>query len=177
MTINEKFNELNFNNSKEFNSYKLVDKYESKLCKFLNIITFGRFKYVSAFAFGFPGVGYRIYLPKYLWETPRGYALIRHETVHLRQHKRFTRILFLLMYLFPPTILTFRAKFELEAYKEQLHAYNDLNQWYGLNYNLHKLCHEFTDLFCNSTYVWMFPFRKYIYTKLRDVIYLLEGIH
>ena len=108
---------------KEFPDFKLIQKSQSWLSKVINVfllvITFGKQKdFMAKYT---TTIGNTIYTPANWDERPETSRVIilRHERVHLRQAKKYTRFFFSFLYLFVfPTILAYDwKKFEQAAYE------------------------------------------------------------
>jgi hypothetical protein len=157
--------ELEVEIRKEFQTFAIVKKSDSKLMTvinaFLKTITFGKMKsFMEDFV---TTIGNTVYVPSKWpnWPTPSKMAVLRHERVHMRQSERYGRILYSLMYLFLPLpigLAYFRMKLEKEAYEESLRAYAE---YYGAS----KL--KDVDVrdsmvrhFTTAEYFWMWPFKK-----------------
>lgn len=148
----------------EFPDFEIIQKEDSKLMKAidiaLKIITFGQMK---AFMTGFiTTMGNKVYVPSDWADYPlvSRTSILRHERIHMRQAKKYGRLLFSLLYLvvpFPVGIAYFRKKFEQEAYEESLRA---AHEWRGAaaldSAELKKrtLAH-----FTTAEYFWMWPWR------------------
>jgi hypothetical protein len=150
---------------KEFPTFITVPKAESWFMQtlgfLLKVLTFGK---MTAFMTSFTTtVGYTVYTPKN-WETysPLSQAVtLRHERVHMRQAKKYTRVLFGLLYLLvflPVGLAWYRAKFEMEAYSESLRAYRE----YGVDITGPALRESIIGQFTSGNYAWMWPFRGYV---------------
>lgn len=158
---NEEFNTLLAEVSNEFPDFKLLPKAGSAYMRFLNsllgIVTLGA---ASEFMTGYnTTVGNTIYTPS-SWDTKplvERAVEIRHERTHMRQARKYGRIGFSLLYLFvflPIGLAYFRARFEFEAYVEQMHACRE----YGLPID-NVFREHVISKFTSPIYGWMFPFR------------------
>lgn len=149
----------------EFPSFKMVNKSDSRLMKVLaflyTVITFGRGKgFMSSTV---TVIGNTMYMPglwKMLSEATK-VRILRHERVHFRQQKRYTRLGFILLYLFVPFpigVAYFRMKFEREAYEETIRTVAAQN---GLRYVQENQTFRETiiEQFVGPQYFWMWPFR------------------
>lgn len=113
----------------EFPDFRVVPKDSSYLMRFLNVvllvISFGAQRnFMTSFT---TIVGRTMYTPRG-WEDSahtNQLATLRHERVHFRQQRRYTRFLFSVLYLFvlPLGFAFFRTKFEKEAYEESMLVY------------------------------------------------------
>jgi hypothetical protein len=167
---------------KEFPSFDLVKKSDSKLMTvinaFLKVITFGQMK---AFMEDFvTTVGTTVYVPSRweFWPTPSKMAVLRHERVHMRQSRKYGRLLYSFLYLFfplPVGLAYFRMKLEREAYEESLRAYAE---YYGLQaLQDAKIKDSMLRHFTTAEYFWMFPFKGYMSKWYDTRVRLLETEH
>jgi hypothetical protein len=146
----------------EFPSFVVRFKSQSFLMKLidvlLRIITFGRmtrfFEYVTT-------LGTTVYVPDdWNQDSPLSRAVtLRHERVHMRQHKEFG-LLFPISYLFLPLPVVFagcRRDFEMAGYKESLAA---TAEYYGFStINNPQLRSRIVGQFVGPSYFWAWPFR------------------
>jgi hypothetical protein len=100
-----------------------------------------------------------VYLPRFwgTWIPETQCALLRHERVHMRQARRVTFPLFAFLYalvFFPIGLAWFRARFEKEAYEEEIVAWKE----YGMDYAGAR--DRLVGYFTGSAYGWMWPFKK-----------------
>ncbi len=113
----------------EFPGFKIVRKSDSELMHFLNLLLFmlsagTQRTFMTSFT---TVIGHTVYTPEG-WED-RGessqFVTLRHERVHFRQQRRYTRPLFTFLYLLvlPFGLAYFRTKFEKEAYEESMLVY------------------------------------------------------
>jgi hypothetical protein len=103
------------------------------------------------------------------------WIVMRHERVHLRQFRRYTRVGMGLLYLLAPLpvgLAWCRARFEREAYEETIRAAAEV---YGVEY---VRCSGFRDYivrqFTGPSYGWMWPFRRSVNRWYDRVLYDLE---
>jgi len=161
---NEAYSNLLSEVQKEFSDFEIIEKEKSVLMKFidaaLKIITFGQMK---VFMSGFITVlGNKVYVPN-SWEVSTITSkaeIIRHERVHMRQSKKYGRILFSILYLlvpFPLGVAYFRKKFEQEAYEESFRA---IYEYHGEKAFTPRLKENMIAHFTTAQYFWMWPFRK-----------------
>lgn len=150
----------------EFPQFEIFPKNRSVLMKFidsaLKIISLGQMK---TFMTGFiTTVGNKVYVPD-SWDASSDTSkaeIIRHERVHMRQSKRYGRVLFSFLYLFFPLPLFlayYRKKFEQEAYEESITA---LYEYHGEKIFTSRLRNIVVDHFTTAQYLWMWPFRNNI---------------
>lgn len=108
-------------------------------------------------------IGYSVYMPMSYIGTRDGYATLRHEAVHIADYHKYS-LLFSLSYLFLlPTILTFRAFWEWRAYVETMRVELELTGAIS-----QELIDWIASIFCNGMYIWMFPFKQIIISKLQN---------
>lgn len=157
----------------EFPDYKLVPKAQSGFMKFLNvlllIVTFGKVKdFMDNFT---TTVGMTSYTPK-VWDQisdAEKIVILRHERVHLRQQKKYGKLKFKLMYLFCPLpffVLTWRARFEMEAYAESMVASHD----FGIDIQDPGYREWMIEHFTTAEYAWMCTERSRVEVWFNDVI-------
>ncbi len=150
---------------KEFPTFVMVPKSESSFMRILGfllkILTFGK---MTAFMDSFTTtIGCTVYTPE-KWDTysPLSQAVtLRHEREHMRQAKKYTRVIFGILYLFvffPVGLAWYRARFEMEAYEESLRAYQE----YGVDITGPALRESMIGHFTTAQYAWMWPFRGHV---------------
>jgi len=149
---------------KEFPDFKTVRKRDSRLMKtinvFLMIISFGLMR--SFFRF-YTTLGTTIYVPD-SWDTSSEIsraATIRHERVHMRQARKYTRFVFSFLYLFvffPAGLAYFRMRFEKEAYEESIRAMYEYAGPEAIQDEVYR--DKIITHFTSAEYYWMWPFRK-----------------
>jgi hypothetical protein len=149
----------------EFPDFRIVYKYDSTLMRtldvLLRIITFGAMhSFMDDFA---TTIGSTVYIPS-SWRRYSAVAkclILKHERVHLRQQRKYGKILFALLYLFvflPIGLAYFRAKFEKEAYEVSIReAYKAYGPLYVAS---SKYRESIISIFTGSSYAWMWPFRR-----------------
>lgn len=149
----------------EFPDFKIVKKSGNSLMKvidvFLKIVTFGSMNtFMNSFI---TTIGNTVYVPDD-WDEFKessSMGILRHERIHMRQAKRYTRVLFSFLYLFVPLPMFFawfRAKFEMEAYEETMKA---VAEYDGIERLADPKFKEFiVQQFIGSSYAWMLPSRK-----------------
>lgn len=120
----------------EFPDFKVAEKGSSWMMKAINVflmaITFGQMKaFMTSFI---TTIGTTVYVPDG-WEQHSSVegrlGVLRHERVHMRQARKWSRPVFSLAYLmlpFPTVFALCRRKFEQEAYEESLRA---LQEYHG----------------------------------------------
>jgi len=169
--INHTLNEL----SKEFPKFKLVKKSSSTFMKVLNVLLriltlnsqkYFMTKYITT-------INETIYVPDE-WEKyddRSKIVILRHERIHLRQKKKYTFFLFMLLYLFlpfPVFFAYFRTKFEKEAYEESISVKAAL---YGRNSIKSPEYKDFlVKQFTTSMYGWMWIFKGSIEQWVNETV-------
>lgn len=167
----------NYNNiiselKSEFPGFKISKKSDSKLMIVINfmlkIITFWRMKeFMKNFI---TTIGTTVYVPME-WETwtpIEKIIVLRHERVHMRQGMKYGNFLFKLMYLLLlPTVITFRSKFEMEAYEETIRGNLEYygERAFSLEYREKMISH-----FTSSQYFWMDPCRQNVVSWYDKVV-------
>jgi len=170
--------------SAEFPDFKTVSKPDSRLMRalswFLLIVTFGTQKaFMSSYI---TTIGHTVYVPAGWDLRPEEgrVEVMRHERVHMRQQRRYGRVLFTFLYLVPffPLFLAYgRAKLEMEAYAESVRAKAQLR---GSAYVQTK---EFkawlTSQFVTGSYGWMWIYKptvvKWIDKAIADAVAEFPG--
>lgn len=163
MAIVEDYKKLIDDITKEFFDFEIIKKDESKKMKIIDIIlkviTFGN---MNKFMTGFiTTLGNKVYVPS-SWDA---YPLInkieilRHERIHMKQAKKYGRLLFSFLYLMVPLpcgLAYFRKKFEMEAYEESIKtSYEYLGE---KTFSPEKKAFYISQ-FTSANYFWMWPFR------------------
>jgi len=110
-------------------------------------------------------IGWTVYVtPDWHQRDPvERYIIMRHERIHLRQFRRYTRIGMAVLYLFVPLPLGlayFRARFEMQAYEETIRAAAEIHgiEYVGRGSYREDICRQFL----GSSYGWMWPFSRRI---------------
>lgn len=154
---------------KEFPRFQIVRKRDSRLQRligrFLRFVTLGRqSRYLDRYH---TVIGTTLYVPD-SWDTtdPLTKAItLRHEWVHLRQFRRYGKLIMGLLYVLVPLpvgLAYMRAKFEREAYEETLRATLELKGEQALcNPGLRD---HVVSQFVGPSYAWMWPFRRSVET-------------
>lgn len=151
--------------SKEFAKFKIERKDTSKLIKIISwllyVITFGSQKtFMTSYV---TTIGNTVYIPVGWdsWATDRKISVLKHERVHMRQAKKYGKLLYSFLYLFiwfPFGFAYYRTKFEKEAYIENI-KFN--YEKYGEGSIRSEHYKEFiVKQFISGNYGWMCPFRK-----------------
>lgn len=165
----------------EFPDFKIVAKADSRLMRLvdraLKIITLG--KMTTYMTYFITTMGVVVYVPD-IWKKMTDQTkmvVLRHERVHMRQARRYGRLLFSLLYLFVPVpigLAYFRMKFEREAYEESIRA---SIEYFGIaqvetSYGRHRTVRHFT----SAEYFWMWPFHKSLNRWYQSRIDIEKGI-
>lgn len=152
---------------REFPGLRVIPKKDVTLQRwthhFLQAVTFGK---MSAYMTHYTTVmGRTIYTPTG-WESrsdDERYITLRHEAVHLRQMKRYTKVGMGLIYglpIFPIGLAYGRARIEWEAYAETLQAVADV---FGIDVARSPQQREhIVRQFTSASYGWMWPFPRTI---------------
>jgi hypothetical protein len=145
----------------EFPDFKLVPKDESGFMKFLAVVTkLWCPDFMTNYA---TAVGSTVYHPRG-WTDWSMYEILRHERVHMRDHKKW-KVLYGLSYVFAlPVVVTVRAVWEFRAYCESMKVtwerqgkkLNSDGSPKVLDRDLDWVIENFT----GPGYFWMFPFPK-----------------
>jgi hypothetical protein len=163
----------------EFPNLTLREKSSSTLMKaadiFLKVITLWR---MSSFMTDFTTtLGNTIYTPSTWAARPDLLKVrtLRHELVHMRQKRRYSSVLFGLLYLFVPLpigLAYFRMRFEKEAYEETMRAVYEDHGAETLKDKRYRSA--LLDYFTTAQYFWMWPFRKGLEKWYDSVVAELE---
>jgi hypothetical protein len=167
MKTEEDFEVLRAATAAEFPDFEVISKSKSTLMKLINflllVITFGK---MNSFMTRFTTtMGTKVYVPDEWHDRPVESRLIvlRHERVHMRQAKKYGRLLFSLMYMalpFPVVFAYYRRKFEQEAYEESLIA---MKEYYGnLVLKNPGIRTSMIEHFTTAEYYWAWPWKKSI---------------
>jgi hypothetical protein len=166
---------------KEFPDFKLVPKKKSCLMKVidvcLRIITLNMQKsfldkYITT-------LGCTVYTPSSWMDLPWQYrtSILRHERVHMRQSKKYTRLIYSLAYLFwpvPTVFAWFRKSFELEAYEETMRA--DL-EYRGPAVFTIQYEEWIISQFTSAAYFWTWPWKSSLRRWYKStMLHLLEKL-
>jgi hypothetical protein len=149
---------------REFPSFRIVKKGDSSFAKAidvaLKIITFGgQREFMDRY---YTVIGDTLYVPLGWDDTDPIDAVItlRHERIHLRQRRRLTFPVMIVVYLLLPLPLGLaygRARLEWEAYTETLRATLELRGREALRST--RLRDRIVSQFTSPAYGWMWPFR------------------
>ncbi len=151
------YNRVLLETMKEFPSFEIVPKAESRFMRFLAWLLFFNRAFMKSFH---TTVGNYLYVAE-SWGSLSDEgkaALLRHERVHLRQQRRYGMFVYAVMYtLLLPAVFTFRARLEREAYEESLRA--KMEYWGPSSFTAparDAMIRHFT----TGEYFWMYPFKK-----------------
>lgn len=164
MAIVEDYKRLVEETKIEFSDFEILKKEDSGLMKaidvVLKILTLGQMK---TFMTGFiTTLGNKVYVPS-SWDTDSlvtRIEILRHERVHMRQAKKYGKLLFSILYLVIPLpcgLAYFRKKFEMEAYEESLRT---LHFYMGKSIFTASLREFYVSQFVSANYFWTWPFRR-----------------
>ena len=164
MAVKEDYDNLLVEIKTEFSDFQIINKEDSGLMKVidvcLKILTFGQMnKFMDSFI---TTLGSKVYVPK-RWDNDSlvgRVEILRHERIHMRQAKKYGRLLFSFLYLMVPLpggLAYFRKKFEMEAYEESLRT---LYFYEGPKAFTPYLKEFFVCQFVSANYFWMWPFQK-----------------
>tara|TARA_A100001515_G_scaffold8967_1_gene7499 strand:- start:598 stop:1245 length:648 start_codon:yes stop_codon:yes gene_type:complete len=172
--------------TEQISGFEIKSKQDSLLMKILSYLVFFNKKFMTSFVTtAYP----KVYVPQLPWKEGEhigAIATLAHEYVHLSDRKRMGW-LFNLLYISPQVLFVFgllsfyslwfmlfflfilpipsigRAWLEFRAYRMTMACYYWLS-----DYELPTdwLARYFT----NSSYYWMFPFKKYISNKFKEAL-------
>ena len=162
-----------------FPDFNVVPKSTSRLMRICNcllkVLTFGRYKeFMDSMT---TTVGFTIYTPTGWdeWPEMKKAMILRHEAVHMRQAKKYSRPLYYFLYLFFPVPCVwayFRMKFEMEAYTESIKAYAEYRGTRALLADK-EMESRYIEIFTSYKYLWMWPWKGRISEWFNDVKYTL----
>ena len=148
----------------ELPGFRIVRKDRSTLQRAIHYalvgITFGRMRdYLASYQ---TTIGQTVYVTVDwdAWDADRRYVTLRHEAVHLRQFRKLTLPLMIVLYLFVPLpmgLAYFRARFEREAYAESIRAAAEV--WGAAYPRRADFREHVVEQFVGPSYGWMWPFR------------------
>ncbi len=149
----------------EFPRFRVVRKDTSPLHRAidtaLRVLTFGRMTtYLDSFQ---TTIGNTVYVTSDWdeWSSDRRYVTLRHEAIHLRQFRTWTRPGMALAYLLLPLPMGLawcRAHFEKEAYAESVRAAAEV--WGTAHVRGPAYRDYVIEQFTGASYGWMWPFRR-----------------
>jgi hypothetical protein len=163
----ERYDALLHEIRREFPDFRLMRKDCSPLSllidRALRILTFGAQRgYLDCYQ---TTIGSTVYVTPD-WDqltAAQRYITMRHERVHLRQFRRYTRPGMALLYLFVPLpagLAWFRAHFEKQGYAETIRAAAEVH---GITYVQEPRFRGYViEQFMGGAYGWMWPFRRSI---------------
>ncbi len=151
----------------EIPGFRIVRKDRSRLHRAIHvalmIVTLGRMRdYLDSFQ---TTIGKTVYVTSDWdeWEPDRRYVTLRHEAVHLRQFRRLTLPVMIVLYLIVPLpmgLAYFRARFEKAAYAETIRASAEV--WGATYARGSELREHVISQFVGPSYGWMWPFRRHL---------------
>lgn len=117
---------------------------------------------------------YTVYIDDAYFGTDRGANLLKHEGVHVADYD-YWGVLFILSYvLLLPVIFSMRAIWEWRGYREDLRAvhaeYKDSKDATYKERIFDYYSQWVANEFCNTDYLFMFPFKTFMYNKCRAFI-------
>lgn len=149
----------------EFPKFRVVHKdkvwFHRAIHYVLMALTFGKMMtYLTDFT---TTLGSTVYVPGDwdAWDEFTRYSTLRHEAVHMRQFKKYGRLLMGFLYLFVPLPLGlawFRARFEKAAYTESIRV--EVEYGYDEGFMKEHFRDFIVSAFTSAAYGWMWPFRK-----------------
>lgn len=159
----------------EFPDFGLVPKSESGFMKAINAFllaaTFGQLnRFMTSYI---TTIGHTVYTPSG-WdqmEEVSKVVVLRHERVHMRQQRRYGRLLFSFLYLLPffPLFLAYwRRKFEMEAYEESMRAEVELRGTAVVFSSQYR--DWMVSQFVGPQYGWMWPFKGAVTRWCMDTV-------
>lgn len=143
---------------REFPGFKVVKKADSGFMKLISWLLFFNRSFMVDFV---TTIGQTMWTPVEWnsWSDATRAQILRHERVHLRQQKRYTMPLYVILYLFLPLpfgLAYGRACLEWEAYKESMRA---LAEYKGIDLlKVPVIKAMYVDYFTGGAYGWMWPF-------------------
>ena len=150
---------------KEFPDFLILRKEDSRFMRLLDfllkLITFWQMKdFMVSFT---TTIGNTIYVPSTWAVRPAKSKMIilRHERVHMRQHRRLGLWYSISYLLFPlPAVWAyFRMKYEMEAYEESIRA---IAEYYGTASFTPVMRRSFVGHFTGPEYFWTWPWKARI---------------
>jgi hypothetical protein len=141
----------------KYSKLKLVAKEDSKFMQLLFKWTLMKI-WCPLFLTNFTTtINYTIYMPKKYIGTRQGYSINTHEEVHLAQFHKWWYLFSATYLLLLPMGITMRAYWEWQAWKVTLATHMQL---YGEVSP--QLQNSIVQHFAGPTYLYMFPFKKYM---------------
>lgn len=137
----------------------------------LRVVTFGGQRtYLTHYV---TTLGHTIYVPDDFdaWPPGRAWEVLRHELVHVRQFERWGWLGMVVLYgilPLPMGLCWFRARFELEAYRETLRAIVELEGPEAARSP--ALRAQLVRRFTGPDYGWMWPFPRTVERWLDDAV-------
>ena len=118
-------------------------------------------------------VGYTIYIDDIYYDNDRGAEILKHECAHVRDWDRWHILMHITYFLCLPTVFTLRAVWEWHGYRENLRSTYEAYKTADPKYR--EYIHDYysqwvASEFCGWNYLFMFPFRNFMYNKCRDFI-------
>jgi hypothetical protein len=197
------FQELVTASQKYFPSLQVRYKDRSNFMKFLGTVMFFNKKFMSSYTINIGNIIYLPNCHFTKSHPVSGSVSFLHELIHLYDQKRLGNIGFRLSYLFPqilsllslllflvswkialpifllfllPIPAYFRMKYEKRAYLSSLYVIQKLSKS-KVHFTAHLDIHSryFIKSFIDSTYYFMWPFKKYLRQEFKRAIELIEA--
>lgn len=149
----------------EFPEFEVVPKETSKLMMFINAILLMKF-WNPRFMSNYTTVMFNtVYMPSRLINSDPGYAVLRHELIHMRDAKMFPVFYELSYIVLLPTVFSMRAFWEYRGYCESLRVLDE-NQGFVTDKQLETIVQNFV----GPSYLFMCPFRNFIKRRFMKFI-------
>jgi hypothetical protein len=120
--------------------------------------------------------GYTVYFRDDFFENDRGVEVLKHEAAHMLDYSKWGILYELSYLLLLPAVFTMRAYWEWHGYKETLRSVHDEYAFFKTSdpkyydYIMDFNCQWVANTFAGSGYLWMFPFKNYMYKKCQDFV-------
>ncbi len=145
----------------KYPKFDIVIKEDSKLMKFLYKACLMKYWDPSFMHYTVTTIGYKVYMPKYLIGSSTGYAVLRHEAIHIAQWEKWKLWLWFTYLFCLPFFWTARAYWEFKAYVETMKV-----EFEETGYVRYETVEWIADLFVGPKYVYMHTSRGKIAKKL-----------
>lgn len=123
-------------------------------------------------------VGYTIYLANEYFGNDRGAEALKHERIHVLDYQKWGILFYLSYFFLLPVVFTMRAYWEWRGYKEDLKAVHEqYKDWWDkkyYDYITDYYCQWVAGQFSGPGYLFMFPFKTYMYKKCQEYIKSLQ---
>jgi len=118
-------------------------------------------------------VGYTVYCDDDHFGSDRGAELLKHEGAHVYDWSKWWILYHISYFLLLPTVFTLRAVWEWRGYREDLRSvheqFKDSDPAY-YTYITDFYCQWVASQFVGWNYLFMFPFKSYMYKKGQEFI-------